>query len=71
MSKFTAPEWEQNSDNAATEIQAKYSKKQKTQNGDSKQIDADSETYYAIQLSENETPTTPDKTNKTFILISS
>ena len=36
-----------------------------------KQIDANSNIYYAMHLGENKTPTTPDKTNKTLILISS
>ena len=36
-----------------------------------KQTDADSEIYYAMHPSENGTPTTPDKTSKTPILISS
>ena len=35
-----------------------------------KQIDAESEIYYAMHPSENGTPTTPNKTNKTPILIS-
>ena len=35
-----------------------------------KQTDAYSEIYYAIHPSKNGTPTTPDKTNKTPILIS-
>ena len=36
-----------------------------------KQIDANSEIYYAIYLSENRTLMTPDKTNKIPLLISS
>ena len=36
-----------------------------------KQTDADSEIYYAMHLSKNGTPTMPDKTYKTLILISS
>ena len=36
-----------------------------------KQTDANSEIYYAIHPSKNKTLTTPDKTNKTPILISS
>ena len=36
-----------------------------------KQINANNKIYYAIHLSENRTPTMPDKTNKTPILTSS
>lgn len=36
-----------------------------------KQTDGNSEIYYAIHPSENRTPTTPDITNKTLIIISS
>ena len=35
-----------------------------------KQTNADSKIYYAIHTSKNKTSTTPDKTNKTPILIS-
>lgn len=36
-----------------------------------KQTDVNSEIYYIMHLSENKTPTMPDKTNKTSILICS
>ena len=36
-----------------------------------KQTDANSEIYYAMHLSKNRTLTTPDKTNKTLILVNS
>ena len=36
-----------------------------------KQTDTNSEIYYAMHPSKNKTPTTPNKTNKTVILISS